>query len=190
MTLYKCYFYHKFLHRSFLNDIIYDRMNPINGKHTRLRVILIIIILVTIPCYCAGIMAVTMGRRNPPTPTMTLPPTRTAITELPMVATPFPSFTPSLTAIIPTQTPIPTRTPVPTTTQTATPTSSDTPTSSPTQTNTITPLPTQTDTLIPTDTSTPLPTFTHTITSTTAPTLSNSPTPSQTASPTDTDETP
>jgi len=104
----------------------------------RLRIGLIIIILATIPIYCGGLVMVQYARQPKAIPTFTLAPMPTSTTPSIMIATPYPTFTPSLTLVGPTDTPIPSATKP----QTNTPS----PTESPTETVTQTPTPTTTPT--------------------------------------------
>jgi hypothetical protein len=101
------------------------------------------------------------------------------------VLAPTPTDTPSATAT-PTDTPTPTATPTDTPTPTATPTDTATPTSTPTDTPTPTATPTDTPTPTPTATDTPTPTLTETPTPTPTPTKTSTDTPTPTATPTDT----
>lgn len=156
--------------------------------------ILIVIILATIPCYCAGFIALAVYPRpqgaatTSPTPALSLTFTQTPYLVGPgtpqsdrtLQPTPTqwfpPTFTPTATA---TQTPTPTDTPTQTPTPTATATWTATPT--PTATGTATATPTPTSTWTPTPTFTPMvtetPTVTPTLTVTTPILLSGSFTP-------------
>ena len=113
----------------------------------RLRVILALILLATLPCYCTGYLLVRVeeGLASRPSATPSLPPTSTQIPS----ATALPSWTPVSSL---TNTPI---------TPTATP--SLTPTVFHTWTPSSTPPPSATAT--PTNTEIPSPTFTATFTS-------------------------
>jgi len=124
----------------------------------RIRSFLLIAILATLPCYCAGYFAVQTVRNRPTptiTPTFTITPTAT---ETP-VNTPTLTLTPTITetpTITPTETPTPTitETPTITPTYTATATATNTATYTPTATATYTP----TITLTPSNTPEPAPT--------------------------------
>jgi hypothetical protein len=109
---------------------------PAQTKRNRRRLygILIGIILVTIPCYCAGLVAI---RRAPQhvTPTASIGPT---FTQAPFIASPTPTSTAALTAT-PTRTITPTPFVPPTPTPTFTPEPTKTPTPTPTNTPTLTP---------------------------------------------------
>lgn len=114
-------------------------------RRTRIRTILIILILVTLPCYCLGFVVLQVGRElTKPTVTPTITATNTLA---PATFTP----TQATTVFIP-----------PTATQTTTPTVTWTPTMTftqfvpPTRTVTVTPTPS----LIPTATQTPVSTNT------------------------------
>ncbi len=89
-------------------------MNLPSEPRARLRVILIIIILATIPCYCVGLVAIMVapeGGGSEFTPTSTLSPTPTFNLSLtPVLNTLTPSMTPTFT-LTPTQTGTPTITP-------------------------------------------------------------------------------
>jgi hypothetical protein len=146
---------------------------------SRLRKIIVAVIIATLPCYCAGFVAILLSPGNPlrgvgtpaqlPSRTPVIYATQTAtitLTLLPPTATLTPSQTPTLTTTgTTTNTPTITHTP----TDTNTPTPSNTPFLPPTSTNT----PTYTATFTPTNT----PTFTLT------PTRTNIPEPSSTATP-------
>ncbi len=162
--------------------------------------LLLVIILLTLPCYCLGVSAllVAPGRgsegqsRFTSVPTTTtgasLSPEDTPLPSAP-VPTPMASFTPgpSPTGLpaTPTQwfpptrtfTPIPSETGTPTETATATETA--TPTGTATATGTTTPTATETGTPSPTPTPTPTATPTEEIT----PTYTDTPTPTDTPSP-------
>ena len=119
-------------------------MATLNQKQTRLQIIFLILIGITIPCYALGYAFVSVKRRVQPTATRII--VRNTLTPTPFITwtpeqiipTKFPTFTPTLT---PTVTPTRTKTPIPT----ETPTPSLTP--SLTSTNTL--APTATDTQIP-----------------------------------------
>jgi len=126
---------------------------------SRLRKVLVAVILATIPCYCAGLIAVLLAPGRPGQASIT--PTRVA-SWTPVVfatRTPTTSFTPA----IPTSSVTPSQTPTATTTATTTttPTITQTPTISTTPTPTNTPFipPIFTKTPIPSATRTPFPTF-------------------------------
>ena len=172
--------------------------------NARLRTykILVGIILLTLPCYCAGFLALTWrvpDRNVTSTPTLMATVTNPA---LPSVTAGILTLLPSFTAgpptkpleATPTQFAPPSRTPSYTPTVTETPTTTATPTitttPTPTPSVTSTPVPTLTDTptatLVPpspTATTTPEPpTFTPTATLP-APALTDTPTPTVTAGP-------
>jgi len=115
-------------------------MEPSTQRPRPLYLVLVAIVLATLPCYCAGLIA---------------------IRRAPGEATPTPVVTPTLTASVspalPSETPIPGPTLTPSITQTLLVFTPSTATPSPTQTPvpTDTPMPTSTDTLIPSDTPTP-----------------------------------
>jgi hypothetical protein len=156
-------------------------MDPIQVKRTRLRYILIAITLVTLPCYCVGLIAVRAAGERTPTPTLT----ETATVSSTATLTPSPTDTATITPTITitetatnteTASPTATETPTPTETETETPTAtltetaSPTNTSSPTETNTPPATPTSTTTATPTP---PQPTETPTLTETPAPNEDN-----------------
>jgi hypothetical protein len=127
----------------------------------RTRLILGIIILVTIPCYCIGMILLwnTNLARGQKTPTATLTPEGTRMGSI------TPTFTlPALSATV-SLTPTITTTFTPTITYVLPPTRTASPSPSPSPTNTLIPSPTYTDTPVPS------PTFTATEapTSTSAP---------------------
>lgn len=170
--------------------------------------LLLVIILLTLPCYCLGVSAllVAPGRGSEDQSLFTSVPTTTAgasqspeDTPLPSapVSTPMASFTPgpSPTGLpaTPTQwfpptrtfTPIPSETGTPT--ETATPTETGTPTETATATGTTTSTPTPTATETGTPTPSPTPTFTNTPTPSSTPTPTEEITPTYTDTPTPTD---
>jgi hypothetical protein len=125
-------------------------------RKTRIRSILIIIIIATIPCYLVGIVALKVGQQvqtgaQTATPTLTLtqtpPPAATEITP-----TEFVTRTPTVTS-----TATVTWTPSVTYTPFIPPTRTETPTPPPTNTPTETSIPSQTPTEEPVSTSTPVP---------------------------------
>jgi hypothetical protein len=130
-------------------------MDNIQAKRNRLRYILIVITLVTLPCYCAGLIAVRAAGERTSTPTATETPTVTpSATE-----TPSPTDSPTITlTITSTHTPTFTETASPTPTETSSPTVTETETSTPTATMTASPTATSTSTA----TNTPLPSPTET----------------------------
>jgi hypothetical protein len=182
------------LHFYILGVIIIQRqvtvMTTDPFARSRLRKIFAAVIVATLPCYCAGLVAILLAPGNP------LRGVRTS--------TPLPSVTPiiyatqtsTLTLIPPpyTDTPTPSQTPTPTITATAT----DTPTITQTPTQTNTPTPSNTPFIPPTFTKTPnyTATFTPTPTSTITPTPTRtntpqpSPTDTSTTFPTETNSTP
>jgi hypothetical protein len=121
------------------------------NSRVRIRYILVIIILATLPCYCAGLLVVQLVNRSPvqPTPAPTAPAFLTATWTL--FALPTFSLTPTFT--LATLTPTFTGSVTPTLTPFFTPTSTQTLTL--TSVPTDTPYPTPTDTLTPTLTETP-----------------------------------
>jgi hypothetical protein len=151
------------------------------GARLRTYKILIGIILLTLPCYCAGFLALTWRLpNNDLTPTPTLLPTVTS-PALPSVTAGILTLLPPFTAGPPTRTlePSPTQFAPPSRTPSYTPTTTDTPTSTATTTITLTPSST------PTVTSTSAPTITHTPTPTVVPASQTSvpPTPTGTSVP-------
>lgn len=166
-------FYRNCLLRLQTDDILIT-VNLPSDPRARLRVILIIIILATIPLYCVGLVAIMVapsGGKVDVTPTFTLSPTSTLNFSVTPVlntltpsltftntATPTPSGTPTITPtqfIPPTWTPSTTPVP-PTATLTPVPPSATFTPVPPTAT--FTPTATWTDTPIPpTPTSTPTP---------------------------------
>ncbi len=127
-------------------------------RRIRIRYILVLIILGTLPCYCAGLFAVQFAPEVRPTETPTPP--------VPFTTTPSPSPAAVLPATLTPQGVIITLSPIPSRTPTPSPTTVLSPTISPTafQPRTGTPTPTLTST--PTDTSTPTQTATSTHTPT------------------------
>lgn len=121
----------------------------------RVRYLLILTILITLPCYFLGLVVLRINRSQPQgvSPTVTQTSTRTATITL----TPYRSLTPTSTATV-------------TNTSTITPTLTNSPTATATMTPTETLIPSETLTFTPTETS-ELPTETLTPTSTQAPTL-------------------
>lgn len=158
-------------------------LNDVDQRRRNLRIILFIIILGTLPFYCAGFWLWGTAPQNnsgirltpttdpfiTPSATLILSPTRTleaSITPLPGQPTPLP-FTPATAILPPTSTTPPIFIPSATTAPSLTPFP------------TITPLPTLTHTTIPLPTETPLPTLTFT------PTLTETPTETPTTIPID-----
>jgi hypothetical protein len=148
---------------------------------SRLRKVLVAVILLTIPCYCTGLVAVLLAPGGPghnsgsSTPLPSLTPVvyatqapTTSFTPLPFIASATPSQTPTFT-VTPTtsntptitQTPTASLTPTPSNTPFIPPTFTETP--RPTITYTFTPLPTYTNTHPPSATYTPLSTSTGTV---------------------------
>lgn len=151
-------------------------MSSVSEGRVRVRYILILVIIATLPAYCCGIVLLRLAP-NPnrqPTPTVfklvtrtpTVGPTNTPRTPLPTLAG---------VTYIPTQTQTPTRTG--TATRTATPTFTSTVTPTPSRTVTLTLTPSVIPSLTPTLTPPPSLTFT--------PTNSPSVTPTETHSPAD-----
>ncbi|MGQ9600010.1 MAG: hypothetical protein ACUVWZ_11415, partial [Anaerolineae bacterium] len=124
-----------------------DRFRALPGYRQRLYLLLISAILLTLPCYCIGILLLVVA---PPLSTPIPPPTWTRFlpVTLPPTATTRSTATPALPSSTPrlgasaTFTSTPTRTPVFTPTASRTPTRTNTPT----QTATATRTPTQTAT--------------------------------------------
>ena len=119
------------------------------SKQKRIRYILILAILVTIPFYCLGLLLLRINRPPVnPTPTMssvipteTLTPTITLTAYQTGTFTMTPTITQTLTSTVtPTNTLTPTETPTPTLTLTPTDTPTRTPTVSPTATLENTPV--------------------------------------------------
>jgi hypothetical protein len=140
--------------------------------HTRIRRILVTIILSTLPCYCLGIIVLTFNSRGSTKPTMT--PSQMIETRI------SPVWISSATMTLPPGTVIGTAT------RTVTPTITSTPTETLPPTDTLTPFmpATNTQTLQPTATptltATASPTETVTITPSVTDTLEPSPTETQT----------
>ena len=143
---------------------------------SRLRKVLAAVILVTIPCYCAGLLAILFapGRYEdtPVTPSPTS--SSTAVVFASQTLTTF-TASPQFSTLTPSQTPILTSTGTITNTPTITPT--PTTSTTPTPSNTpFQPPPTFTNTPIPSPTHTSPPTLTSTPTPTLEPSLTPSPT--------------
>lgn len=169
----------------------------LKDSRRRIYTILVGIILLTIPCYCVGVFALTRAPEGgfeavPPTlpvvvsstPTNTAVPTiePEELTAVPTTTYRFATFTPGpATATLP-ATPhqflTPTRLP------TLTPTPTNTPTATPTETPTLTATPTLTPTLTATATITPTQAATATATPTVTATVETEPTATDTAVPT------
>lgn len=138
-------------------------------QSTRIRSILLSIILLTLPCYCLGIILLISSQNavSQPTPTITFTPTETPVPPTSII----PTITSSATATY-TNTPTitwtasPTYTPFSTPTHTATNTYTPTPSDTPTETPTITSTPTYTETVTLTPTPTDTPTLTPIVTET------------------------
>jgi hypothetical protein len=161
-----CLFYLNCLPRSQTDDILIN-VNLPSDPRMRLRAILIIIVLATIPFYCVGLVAIMVvpdGGKIDQTPTFTVSPTST--------------FNLSVTPVLNTLTPSLTSTNTATPTQTGTPTITPTLFVPPSWTPSITSTPTwtMTFTLVP-----PTATFTSTSTLTDTPVP---PTPTATETPT------
>ena len=131
---------------------------------SRLRKVLVAVILATIPCYCAGLVAVLLapGRPGQTSITPTLVSSWTPVVFV--TRTPTTSYTPLLPTIsaTPSQTPTVTTTATTTNTSTITPTPTISTTPTPTNTPFLPPTFTSTQSLPPTYTSTPIPSATHT----------------------------
>jgi hypothetical protein len=112
---------------------------PRLDQRTSIRTILLIVTLVTLPCYCIGLVIIQKVQGQLKNGTLT----PTSAYSLTLTVKPLVSSTPSLTSTI---TPTPTTSGTPTITRT--PTTTRTRFLTPTRTSTRTP----TDTLIPTDT--------------------------------------
>jgi hypothetical protein len=152
-------------------------LKKLSGKK-RIRYMLILATLATLPCYCLGLVVLQVNRNRPPevTPTLTHTVTATATITL----TPYITLTPTSTATITqtatitetgteTQTPTITETPTETTTPTISETPSPTATATPTDTPPPTRTPTPTGTPTPTQTEPPTETMTLTLTITETP---------------------
>lgn len=102
----------------------------------RIRYLLMLAILITLPCYCLGLVILRIDQTRPAkvTPSVTLTPTRTSTITL----TPYTNFTFTFTPTI-------------------TLTGTLKPTATPTRTATVTPTPTMTNTVPPTATDTEIP---------------------------------
>lgn len=163
--------------------------------------VLIGIILLTLPCYCLGLIAYSIAPDPddaPPLPEVIVTPTLLSTVQgVPATFTVIPTFpvfltdtpgaatatlpatptqfrTPTIApGVTPSITPTPSQTTTGTPTQTATPTVTVTGTA--TETATASPTATATETLAPTDTPTPAPTDTPTATPTETPTPGNTP---------------
>ena len=142
--------------------IMLETSNPL----ARRRLTLFIIILATIPCYCIGLVAISLAPDNSPTATPS--PTFAATATVPSLTfSPDPSIFTQTPSNTPTVTPTPTDTNTPTYTPsvTATETVFVPPTDTATNTMTFTPSPTWTPSSTPSRTPTPPNTPTATITS-------------------------
>ncbi|MHB8776773.1 MAG: hypothetical protein ACYC6R_03290 [Anaerolineales bacterium] len=139
---------------------------------TRRRMRILAVIIATIPCYCAGFIALSFA-----------PDTRATATQTPSITETLasPDQNLSLTPVIATDTITPTFTATPTPTESATPTVSFTPFQPATDTPTFTSTPSNTPTLTPSSTPTPSNTPSNTPTFTPTQTPSNTPVPSPTA---------
>lgn len=155
-----------------------------DSPRTRRRLNLIAAIIITIPCYCAGLVFLSFApnpREATPTPSLTL--TGTVITPITLTVSSTPPILTGTVTLTPSITNTPTATFTPTITLTPFQPNTNTPTSTltftPTQTpsNTPTMLPTNTpsNTPIPSATSTNPPTLTPTTTLTASPTAFGSP---------------
>ncbi len=146
-------------------------MDDYSVRRARIRYILALIILATLPCYCIGLVYVWVRPvLSTPTPELAVTITRTGqATSLPLPTFIIPTaivpptlnptevwFTPTR-FVFPTMTPTEFRTPTATLTLTHTPTATFTLTSSPTNTYTVSPTetPSPTATITPTETPTP-----------------------------------
>ncbi|MBE0669856.1 MAG: hypothetical protein IH588_04645 [Anaerolineales bacterium] len=140
-------------------------MSDFEAPRTRRRMRILAVIIATIPCYCAGFIALSFAPDARATPTPTI--TETGVTPS---ATLIFSFTPEIV----TGTTTPTFTATPTPTETLTPTLTLTPFQPPSSTPSSTNTPTSTPSDTPTSTQTPTitPTFTPTQTPSATPTAS------------------
>lgn len=149
------------------------RVEEEEKPHRQLRMILVMIIFSTIPCYCLGLFAALQAPRDKNTPTLSL--TATSIKLLTPTLTLYVTYTPSVTpfssivtytitpsptrtlTITPTRTytPSPTLSPSPSGTATMTLTSTPVPSDTPSSTATLPPPPTPSETTIETATPTP-----------------------------------
>lgn len=170
----------------------YQTLDAIDRRRRNIRIILFVIILTTLPFYCAGALLWGTAPRRAATPTDILPsftpigadltqtstPTLTStplfvtLTQLsPLQPTPGQffvptrsiTFTPFPTLFIPTSTLAPSLTPFPSTTPFPTNTPLPQPTNTPLPQPTDTPLPLPTDTPVPLPTDTPVPLPTDTL---------------------------
>jgi len=155
--------------------MIFAHTDPV--KRQRVRYILVLVIIVTLPCYCVGFSAARWKLNRPAASTAT--PTSLFATLTPLITS-----TKAADNLTTTTTPTETSTP----THTLTPTETFTPfwivTRTPlpfTLTPSITPTQTASPTITPSITNTPPPTNTPTLSPTTIP--SNTPTPSKTTNP-------
>jgi hypothetical protein len=131
--------------------------NPV--KRSKLRTILLYVILATLPCYLLGMIVLWIGNTVKAQGTIT--PTVAATTEVPWGGEPTNTLPPIPTyAASPTITPTITTTPspsatyfIPSNTPTISPTSSATLSATPTITETVTPTPTDTETIVPVESS-------------------------------------
>ena len=136
-------------------------MAPISEQKRNLRFLFLVIILITIPCYCLGFVVLSLANRVSgiePLPTEVVLPTSEQPTETVTLTN-----TPEnmQTATLETQTATLTGTATITKTRFLTPTATITLTSTPTATATHTVTPTDTATPMPTATATETPTFTN-----------------------------
>jgi hypothetical protein len=138
----------------------------------RLRKVLVVVILATIPCYCTGLVAVLLAPGNlirspgTPTPSYTWTPLVTLTPTINFTSLPFVTITSG-----------------PTSTTTSTGTATSTPTITPTPSITATPSPSNTPFMPPTFTKTPY--YTATFTRTPTSTVTFTPTKTLGPSPTD-----
>lgn len=138
-------------------------MEAEGSPYRRLRIVLMMIILSTLPCYCLGFFMAAQAPRQRATATPALTPTgRKTFTVTPtLFQFPTATFTPFLNIITNTITPTASPTATATSTHTFTPSPSitSTPTLEPTFTETPSPPPPPTETPTPTLTDTPVPTI-------------------------------
>lgn len=148
-----------------------------SDPQARRRLILIIITLATIPCYCIGGIAIMMAPDSSltatPTPSLTLP-VFTATQPLQLL-TPSPAIISPTASVTPSITPSPTMTYTPTMTPSKTPTWTFLPPSTNTPTSTFTPSATFTPSLTFTPTNTFTATSTFMSTSSVTPSITSFP---------------
>jgi hypothetical protein len=178
----------------------FDPLSRLTGSGQTTRMVLLVIILLTVPCYCLGAVLLAYAPEDKPAETTRTKPPLGGATELPVAS---PTFTPFST-VTATWTPFgdplrptpfqwnppPTVAPqLPTATLTLTPTVVPSPTVAPSltlsPTLTLPPSATPTNTLSPSDTPTPTATWTMTPTLTESPLYTDTPVPTYMPLPTD-----